>query len=136
MHTTLFTVSKLLAISLLPPQSGPSAPLELALHCSGIQTTQQSHTVKSDAFGVGNPTAPDSDQSTRKSNRIVLIELHGNAGRIELPEAVLASASHPPPEGWYPLANILVTSDAVTAKLNLTPLGQVLRLDRRYVQIQ
>jgi hypothetical protein len=130
-YMSIITVRALLAMALVPPQSVSSPPLELVLRCNGIQTAQQSHAVKSDAFGFGNPTTPDSDQGTKRVNRVVVIDLHGGSGRVNLPQAVLASAAHPPPEGWYPLANIVVNSDAVTAKLNLTPSGQVLRVDRR-----
>jgi hypothetical protein len=111
--------------------SSTSARLEVALRCTGVQTAPQSRAVKSNAYGFGNPTNPDLDQSTKHLDRVVLIELHGSSGRVYLPKAVLAEDSHPATGGWFSLTNVVATPDLITASLNLNPSGQSLRLDRR-----
>ena len=129
----LFLITVLVGASSLGAQTPDvSPPLNIALRCNEVQTTPQSHAVKSDAFGFGNPTAPDSDQSTRRVNRTVLIELHGKSGRIQVPIAVLAKGSQAVAGGWFALADVSADTGCCDGrKVNLDALGQTLRIDRR-----
>ena len=111
--------------------SGTPSALELSLRCNGVETTAQSRTVKSAAYGFGNPTHPDDDEFTKHVDRVVLIELHGATGNVHLPAAVLAVVHPPIAEGWFPLSAVESTPDAITAKLQLNKTSQSLRIDRR-----
>ena len=122
----------LISVFPLSAQQATAPPaLELALRCTGVETGPQSRAVKSAAYGFGNPTHPDEDEFTKHVDRTVLIELHGNSGRIHLPQAVLAVISDPAPEGWYPLTGINAAPDAISAQLKLNATGQSLHIDRR-----
>ena len=113
-------------------QQPPAPPTpNVTLRCAGVETTPQSRTVKSAAYGFGNPTHPDEDEFTRHADRVVLIELHDGSGRIYLPRTVLASIPRPAAEGWYPLDHITSDPDSIRASLKLNAAGQSLHIDRR-----
>ena len=77
MRYTLPTFCLFLISPVLAQQAKPApAPLDISLRCSSVETTAQSRTVRSAAYGFGNPTHPDDDEFTKHVDRIVLIELH------------------------------------------------------------
>jgi hypothetical protein len=115
----------------LAAQQATVPPLELTLRCTGVETGPQSRAVKSAAYGFGNPTHPDDDEFTKHQDRVVLIELHGESGRIYLPKAVLAVAAHAVAEGWFALEKIAPTPDVITAGVALDAPGKSLHIDRR-----
>ena len=132
MRYTLPTFCLFLISPVLAQQAKPApAPLDISLRCSSVETTAQSRTVRSAAYGFGNPTHPDDDEFTKHVDRIVLIELHETSGRIHLPKSVLAAAAHPPIEGWFELGQITATPDGITASLKLNANSQSLHIDRR-----
>jgi hypothetical protein len=118
--------------------ASPATADSIHLICQGTGVAMSSDTTVGSAYannGVevqGNSTT----YSRQRTAERVTVELEGNVGRIQMPNALIPPLNSGGKNGWWPLDRLVVGDAEITGRFTLNFLNKPqVRIDRRTAQI-